>query len=634
MSAIKNRKNRSSILVSFGMVVGALLVGYLPSGGASAAVAPVVTSVLPAQGAAATVTWALADKTDLVGYAVTASIGGTTIKTVPATPAVSSATVTDLSYGQTYLFRVAALFADETKQVSTAFSYTVKGAPGAPVVQVLSGDGSLTVSWNEPANNGSAILSYTVSHTPNAVLDDVQIVNDGTGSSRTYEYTGLNNNGVYEVVVTATNALGSTSSAPVSVSPCAGDEAISPPDSLVVLGVGDGSVTLGWVAPDNAGCGALLGFSVSVERNGAALNPDIVGGDDIADDTTTTVTGLANGVVHTFTVRATNTGQQTSDDSNEVSATPLSSAVGPGGGGSSGTFGARIGGATRFDTAAQLSREFFAPGVSVVYLASGLGFADALAGGPAADKGDGPILLVQPDSIPASTSTELGRLRPARIVILGGVDVVSTAVENEAKQFTSGTVTRIGGRDRFETAALVSSVTFEPNVPAVYLATGANFADALAAGPVAEGKAPILLVKSDSIPEATRRELSRLRPQKIVILGGVEAITASVQADADQFTTGAITRIGGANRYETAALVSAQHFTKGVGTIFLATGSSFADALAAAPLGSPILLVEQTCIPKRAFREFARLGAGRTIVLGGPNAVSDRVRQLRSCLDS
>ena len=207
-----------------------------------------------------------------------------------------------------------------------------------------------------------------------------------------------------------------------------------------------------------------------------------------------------------------------------------------------------MGGTDRYSTAVLLSQSRFVAGVPIVYLASGLGFADALSGGPAADKGDGPILLVQPNAIPASTKTELARLRPGRIVILGGTAAVSTAVQIDAANYTSGTVTRVGGVDRYETSALLSANTFEPNVEVAYLATGANFADALAAGPITGGMAPVLLVKKDSIPTATALELTRLRPERIVILGGSAAIGPEVAAAAGNYTAGAVTRIGGADR--------------------------------------------------------------------------------------
>jgi Cell wall binding domain 2 (CWB2) len=88
----------------------------------------------------------------------------------------------------------------------------------------------------------------------------------------------------------------------------------------------------------------------------------------------------------------------------------------------------RLAGGDRYATAAAVSAAVFGPGVPVAYVATGAGFPDALAGGPAAGDQGGPLLLVAKDSVPPATAAELARLKPARIVVLGGPSVVSDAV--------------------------------------------------------------------------------------------------------------------------------------------------------------------------------------------------------------
>ncbi len=88
----------------------------------------------------------------------------------------------------------------------------------------------------------------------------------------------------------------------------------------------------------------------------------------------------------------------------------------------------RLSGADRYATAAAISKATYAPGVPVAYVASGLGFADALAGAAAAGKTGGPLLTVPGTTIPAATAAELTRLKPARIIVLGGTSVVSDGV--------------------------------------------------------------------------------------------------------------------------------------------------------------------------------------------------------------
>jgi hypothetical protein len=95
------------------------------------------------------------------------------------------------------------------------------------------------------------------------------------------------------------------------------------------------------------------------------------------------------------------------------------------------------------------------------------------------------------------------------------------------------------------------------STPVVYVATGENFPDALGAGPAAAiVKGPILLVSLNSIPGETAAELTRLAPDKIIIVGGTAVVSASVETGLGAYA-GTGERIAGANRYDTAAKLSA-----------------------------------------------------------------------------
>jgi putative cell wall-binding protein len=139
---------------------------------------------------------------------------------------------------------------------------------------------------------------------------------------------------------------------------------------------------------------------------------------------------------------------------------------------------------------------------------------------------------------------------------------------------------RLAGGDRYSTAAAVAQDSFPAGpVPVVYVATGEVAADALAAGPAADVQGgPVLLVGRDTVPAVTRTELTRLRPQRIVVLGGTAAITDAVTTELQSFTAGAVTRQAGADRYATAALVATTAFPAPVTRVFIATGTGSADA--------------------------------------------------------
>ena len=191
-------------------------------------------------------------------------------------------------------------------------------------------------------------------------------------------------------------------------------------------------------------------------------------------------------------------------------------------------------------------------------------------------------------------------------------------------------VIRYAGANRYATAAQTSQADFPCGARTVFVATGENFPDALAAAAVAGSfNAPILLVQANSVPKATSDELARLDPDQIVILGGTAVVSAAVATALAGHAP--VTRLAGSNRYATAVEVSKFAFPvpAAVTDVFVATGTGFADALAGGPagayLGGPVLLVEPNALPVVTATEIQRLGPQRVWVLGGPAAVSNAV---------
>ena len=293
----------------------------------------------------------------------------------------------------------------------------------------------------------------------------------------------------------------------------------------------------------------------------------------------------------------------------------------------------RFGGADRFATAALVSANHFAPGVPAAYVATGANFPDALAGGPAAARTGGPILLVTRTQIPSATRAELTRLRPGRIVVLGGSGVISDSVASALAAFQGGGgVSRIGGADRYATAAAVSRGTFSPGLATAYVATGLNFPDALVGGAAAaRAGSPVLLTRPGGLPGSTEVELRRLAPARIVVLGGPNAVGEGVVAQLRTLaTSGSVTRLAGADRYATAAAISAASFPAGVPALYVATGVAFPDALVAVPAaaksGAALTLVPGSeSVPSVIRKEAARLRPGRLALLGGMAAMNERV---------
>lgn len=96
-----------------------------------------------------------------------------------------------------------------------------------------------------------------------------------------------------------------------------------------------------------------------------------------------------------------------------------------------------------------------------------------------------------------------------------------------------------------------------------------------------------------------------------------------------------VTRLAGANRYDTAAKISRAAFPTTASTVFIANGLSFPDALSAGPaateLGAPLLLTGPTSLATEAAAELVRLSPTRIIIVGGTGVVSSAVEsQLRA----
>lgn len=302
----------------------------------------------------------------------------------------------------------------------------------------------------------------------------------------------------------------------------------------------------------------------------------------------------------------------------------------------------RDAGSDRFATSVAVSQAGFAPGVPVVYIANGLNYPDALAAGPAAAKQGGPLLLVEPHSIPATVLTELKRLQPQKIVVVGGTPSVDNTVFSKLAALvpaaSPANITRIGGADRYATSRDLVSFAFGTSAPKAFIATGLNFADALAASAAAgtEG-APIILVdgKSSAPDAATTSLLGTLGTTKLVFVGSTPSISASMATGLSNLPGITSTvRYGGTDRYATSYLLNEGEFTAAT-SVYLATGTNYPDALAGAALAgaqhAPLYIVHPTCIPSHVLSDFLTLAPTSMVMLGGLPSLSAAVGNFVGC---
>lgn len=211
----------------------------------------------------------------------------------------------------------------------------------------------------------------------------------------------------------------------------------------------------------------------------------------------------------------------------------------------------RVSGPTRFETAEQIASEVAGPQAGLVpddvasqfgltgdkaaFLATGLNWPDSMAGGPGAFAEQHPILLTTPDSLHPAADRGLQDFGADVVFILGGTAVVSEDVVNELDSQGYETV-RLSGADRWETAREVAD-TFADDwgygVDDVGLATGFEFADALAAAPYLGNPAPLVLTPTSQTHTVTADffDARECDIETMHVFGGQAAVESGV-ADA------------------------------------------------------------------------------------------------------
>ncbi|MGM0843730.1 MAG: Ig-like domain-containing protein [Bacillota bacterium] len=282
----------------------------------------------------------------------------------------------------------------------------------------------------------------------------------------------------------------------------------------------------------------------------------------------------------------------------------------------------RIAGANRMETAVEIAKRGWQSADTVV-IATGDDFPDALAGSPLAYKLDAPILLTNRKGLSDSTKQEITNLGAKRAIILGGTSAVPYLVEEQLKSIGMTKIERLAGFNRFETAGMIADKLGGYPSTAI-LADGYNYPDALSvASYAAQNGFPILLTKTSVLPSETKSQLAG--KTKTIVVGGEAAVSKNVLDSVP-----GPERIGGANRFETAANITTK-LQLSTHKAFIATGRNFADALTGSVLAAkekaPVLLVEQNSIPDPINNLIVTKNIPAVDILGGSTAVSEFVEK-------
>ena len=300
-----------------------------------------------------------------------------------------------------------------------------------------------------------------------------------------------------------------------------------------------------------------------------------------------------------------------------------------------------VDGPDRFETAIQVSQDIWPEGSDSVVIATGLNWPDALGGSALAGMAGGPVLLTDPEALLPEVAAEIERLTPGQIYVLGETEAISADVFADIEALTGGDaeVTRLGGVDRYETAEMVADEVIALQTDGydgtAFVATGENFADALAASPLAAANGwPVYLAPHPVISEQTIDAMQNAGVTDCILLGGDAAMPEDTNVVILAAGFDAV-RIDGADRYETASKVAAFGVSDAGlawNDVAIATGQTFPDALAGGAaqgmLGSVMLLVTKTEVPAYTADALVdnRLSIANVRFLGGMSAVSQAVR--------
>lgn len=222
--------------------------------------------------------------------------------------------------------------------------------------------------------------------------------------------------------------------------------------------------------------------------------------------------------------------------------------------------------------------------------------------------------------------------------------VVVPPTKPEEKPENKPTMEVLAGDDRYETAVEVANKTANTKDVAgngnLVLVNGNALVDGLAASPLASilGKtsnvevAPILLTKTDSLPESTKDYIKEVVSKKstgkvkVYIVGGNAVVSEKVEKELKELGVDVV-RSGGSNREETSLKV-AELISKNKKpyNTFVVGANGEADAMSIAPVAAdreePIIVSKNGGLSKDGVQKIADLKANATIV-GGTEVVSE-----------
>lgn len=282
----------------------------------------------------------------------------------------------------------------------------------------------------------------------------------------------------------------------------------------------------------------------------------------------------------------------------------------------------RLAGSTRYDTMVSVVSEGAWSAGGTVIVASGENYPDALSASGLAGVYGAPIVLTEGNKLSPQATEQIRSLRPSRIIVVGGLSVISGNVLVSLQGICSK-VSRIAGATRTDTSSALYRDGGNAWGSTAIVVSAANYPDALSVSPYAYAeKAPVFLC--DPVTGLTDEQRVALKNfKRVLVVGGENAVPSRFVQDLP-----GVIRRAGATRYETSMAVADWGLSNGLreDAIVYAAGLNFPDALTAGPLagrnGSVLLLVDSSSNSTVSYSVKFRGKTTKAWIVGGTSAVS------------
>lgn len=298
----------------------------------------------------------------------------------------------------------------------------------------------------------------------------------------------------------------------------------------------------------------------------------------------------------------------------------------------------KLAGSDRYETAVKLSQSQFNKADTVV-IVNGLAIADGLAATPLATYINSPILLTRSNLIPDVTKNEITRLNAKKAIIIGGNTVVDGNVEAALRNLGISTIERLGGSDRYATSLQIAKYVDSNlyDVENIVVSNGLGEADAMSIASVAgRDRMPIILSRADKLNDDIYNWLKSESLNNAYIIGGQTVLSNNIVNTINGITTSDISenRLGGANRYDTNAMVIEKFYGSNLNKVYASKGLVLVDALTAGPIaalnnGPVVLCNNDLTIAQKNVLGYKNANA---IVEAGGGISSNAINSLKSAL--